>query len=128
MKLEWKQIMAAFLIGSLAGGAIGSRFQRAAFHKFWRQGPRTERMLRKFTHDLDLDAQQQDGVKTLLEKQREKIMALHREKSEQFHKVRAELRSELRRLLTPEQQMKFDKIAARWDGRRKRFEERERSK
>ena len=43
MKLEWKQIMAAFLIGSLAGGAIGSRVSKDALPQLSRQGPPAER-------------------------------------------------------------------------------------
>lgn len=119
MNLRWRQITAAFLSGCLAGGLIGARLQRSAFHKFWQQGPQTGRLLKKFTRDLGLDANQQESVKTLLEKHREKVLALHKETSAKFDQVRLEMRGEIRKLLSPEQQKKLDAIAARWDERRK---------
>ena len=122
MTRNWKHIIAALLIGVLVGAAAGSLFQRWAFHRFWERGPDPQRILKRFTRALDLDAQQQEKVRAILEKQREKVMALHRDMSARFDVIRTSMRSEIEPLLTPAQKMKFEAMIARWDARHQRLE------
>lgn len=122
MTPSWKHIVAALLIGCLVGAAAGSRYQRWAFHKFWQQGPDPQRVLKKFTKELNLDAKQREAVKAILEKHHEEVVGLHRDMSAKFDEIRTSMRSEIKPLLTPEQQKKFEAMVARWDARHKRLE------
>ena len=114
-----KYIIPAFLVGCLAGGFFGARAQKAAFHRFAQKGFNTERVISKFTRELDLDAKQQESVKGIVSKHHEKMMSLHKQRSAQFSETRLAMREEIKKLLTPEQQGKFAAMLARWDARRK---------
>ena len=121
MKLAWKQIIPALLIGALAGAAAGAWCQRFAFHNFWKHGPDPERLLAKFDRDLKLDPKQKQDLKALLEAQHAKVMALHEETAAKFDALLVDLRGRTRKLLHAEQQRKFDEMSARWDARRRRL-------
>lgn len=121
MTYNWKHIAAGFLIGCIAGGAVGARFQKAAYHKFWKRGPDPERMLKKFDRELKLDAGQKAAVKAIIAGHREKMMALHDKTSTAFHDIRQSMRAEIAKVLNPEQQKIFDEMKSRWEKRRNRF-------
>ena len=109
MKLAWKQIIPALLIGALAGAAAGAWCQRYAFRNFWQHGPNPSRLLAKLDRELTL------------EPRHAKVMALHGEMSAKFEAMLMETRGETRKLLNAGQQKKFDELSARWDAHRRRF-------
>jgi len=119
MKIDWRKYAPIFLLGLLLGAAGGSLAQRAAA-RHWKKGPHASRMLEKLGRELQLDAGQKDAAKILLESDRVKFEALHEESLARFQALRAASRAEIRKLLTPEQQAKFDVIAARHEARMKR--------
>ena len=91
MMRVWRIALPAFLAGCLAGGFVGARCQRAAFHRFWSHGPDAQRMLRRLNRTLSLDPRQQETVKTVIEKHREKMLGLHREMSAKLSAARCDL-------------------------------------
>jgi len=119
----WKQVVTAFMIGACLGVLAGSR------GRLWgsggRRGPDVDRILRKLDRELGLDAKQKEGLKAVLEKSRARIIDLRREMSSRFDEVRESMRSDIKALLTPEQRGKFEAMAARWDARRRKFQEKE---
>lgn len=119
MNLNWRQVFPAFLIGCLLGACIGVWHQRAAFHRFWREGPNTQRLLDKFGRELKLDARQREDVKAVLERKREKTKALRQEMSSKFKEIRLSMRGDIEKLLSPEQKERFQRMQARWEARRK---------
>ena len=121
MKLAWKQIIPALLIGALAGAAAGAWCQRYAFRNFWQHGPNPSRLLAKLDRELTLEPRQKEALKALLEAQHAKVMALHGEMSAKFEAMLMETRGETRKLLNAGQQKKFDELSARWDAHRRRF-------
>lgn len=125
MTYNWKHIAAGFLIGCIAGGAVGARFQKAAYHKFWKRGPNPERMLKKFDRELKLDAGQKAAVKAIITGHREKMMALHEKTSGAFQDIRLSMHGEIAKVLNPDQRKKFDEMKARWEARRRRFHQQE---
>ena len=119
MNPRWKQAAVPFLAGCLAGALAGSHFQKRAFHRFWEHGPESQRVLQKFSRELGLDPKQQEAVKAVLERHREKTMALHKESGAKFEAIRLSLRTDIEPLLNPEQRAKFEAMIVRWDARRK---------
>lgn len=119
MKIDWRRAAPIFLLGLLLGAVAGSWAQRAMMHH-WRRRPDTSRMVEKMSRELDLDAAQKDAVKTLLESGRAKLDVLHKESVAQFEAMRAATRGDIRKLLTAEQQVKFDEMTARLEARNKR--------
>lgn len=82
--------------------------------------------LEKLTRTLDLTEAQQAQIKPVIEQAKPQIEAIHREAMEKAKTVMENTHSQIRALLTPEQQAKFDKMkAAREKMREARKEMRE---
>ena len=116
MKIDWKKSGPIFLLGLLLGAAGGSMAQRAMM-RHWKNGHEPARMVEKMGRELQLDAGQKEAVKAALESTREKISVMHQETEARFEALRAATRADIRKLLTPEQQAKFDVITARHEAR-----------
>ena len=105
MNLSWRKTLAAFLIGSLLGlwgGAYLPQLLRHAHHG----KPDQDRLLNKFSKELQLDAPQREAVKDLLESYRVR-----------FDAQRTAMRQDMDKLLNAPQQKKFQEIQSRWDRR-----------
>ncbi len=112
MNLQWKQIVPALLIGCLLGLWAGFLLPKISGH--WRRnGLGTERLLNKFSKELSLDNAQRDAVKAVLESYSGKIKSFHEE-------IRASMNADIARLLSPEQQKKFEDLRTRWETRHKK--------
>lgn len=108
-----------FLLGALlAGVAIGFTADRAMEHnRHGRHGPRSP--LDRMAHDLDLNAAQRASFDSILEGRRKQMRQLFdpiRPKMDSLMALGKVMRDstheQLRRLLTPEQRVKFDKMHA----------------
>jgi len=108
-------VLVAFLLGCLVGVVSGARYQRAMLRRYWRRGPDAERAVGRLSRDLGLDDDQRAKVKTLLEKHRQQMLALREKASADLKQLRLSFRSELRPLLKPEQEKKFQELTERWD-------------
>ncbi len=120
-----------FLVGAfIAGAAIGYTADRAIRHdRPGRHGPRSS--LDRMARDLDLSAAQRASFDSILEARRKQMRQL-------FDPIRPQMDSlmaigkamgdttheQLRRILTPEQRVKFDKMHA--EAMKRGAEERER--
>ena len=121
MKLAWKQIIIAFILGGLAGTAAASIVIPRALHHAWESGRFQERLLNQFSRKLHLTPEQRERVAAILEAKRQKINALRAEVRPKFDEIRATTSGEIRALLTPEQQPKFDEMQAKRDARLKQW-------
>ena len=63
----------------------------------------------RLTRDLDLTADQRTKVEDVLTARRTSMEALQRDVRSRFEAEQRNLRDEIRKVLTPEQQEKFDK-------------------
>ncbi len=121
MKYAWRQIAVGFLLGALVGGVAGNQACVPPFHRPW-SGSREhsqEKMLAKFNARLNLTSGQQQKVAVILQQKRSRIDALRGEMHPKFEEIRNATRSEIRQLLTPEQQTKFDAMIAEREARKK---------
>ena len=115
MKPDWKSIAIAFVLGILFGVLFSARCADLGFHGPWDNNPGKfhHRLMEQFTSKLHLKADQQGKVSAILEDSRAKIGALRQEVHPKFEAIRESAKAEIRKLLTPEQQEKFDQMSAR---------------
>lgn len=106
-----------FLLGVLAGGA-GMLFYG------WRMVPpkesMQERILRRMTRNLDLNPNQVQQIRAIMEGTGSKIDALRKQHRPEFDAILTESRDRIRKLLTPEQATKFDEMVKKFEERRNR--------
>ncbi|MDX6771158.1 MAG: hypothetical protein SF051_16635 [Elusimicrobiota bacterium] len=108
-------VVAALLVGLLAGVWTGSALQRSASRKARRQGPDVERLVRKLERSLSLDAAQSAKVREALESRRGRHDALKKESHERFVALRAEVDRDIEAVLTDDQKARFARLRAEWE-------------
>jgi Spy/CpxP family protein refolding chaperone len=128
-------VLVVFCVGLAGGVLIGRRmlppppfdrgFRGPGLREFGpgpvgeagRGGPPPGRLLERLTTDLALTADQQSKIQTILTASRTRVEGLQRETFERFETERRGIRDEIRKILTPEQQEKFDKTEMENRGR-----------
>lgn len=120
MKLAWRQVLMAFVLGVAVGG-VGGRWCALEYGgKPWgRRSP--EHLLQQFSRQLRLTPEQRTQVGAILEAKRQKIDALRAETRPRFDDIRSSTGAEIRQLLTPEQQARYDKMEAEQQARKERW-------
>lgn len=108
-----------FLLGVLAGGA-------GSFFYGWRMmgppgGPaRRERILRHMTRELELNDNQVQQIRVIMEETGSKIQELRKQHRPEFDAIRTESHDRIRKVLTPQQAVKFEEMVKKFEERRKR--------
>ena len=103
-------LVAMFIVGAAAGWSFRARSARPGLH---------HRNLREavayLTKELSLSAVQQDSVRVVLERRRTEMDSLWRATRPRIDSLRATMRVEISRQLTPSQQARFHEIVAEHD-------------
>ena len=117
----WMKTCVTLLIGFLVGIAATAITLRFCAHPpHHPPGMADEdRILKHLTSKLGLTDDQKTKVKALLDTTLPKTDALHNEEDLKLHELRDSFNSQLRPLLTPDQQLKFDLMVAKWEKREK---------
>ncbi len=123
-KLAWNQIVIALVLGAGVGFVAARYCAPGLFQYHWSRGKFQQRLLDRFSSKLQLSPEQHTQVGAILEAKRQKIDALRAEIRPRFEDIRTTTSAEIRQLLTPEQQQKFDTMQAEWDARKQRFRDR----
>jgi hypothetical protein len=123
MRVDWRQIVPALLLGCLIGIWGGAWLHRAALHHMRTRVSDTQQLLDRVNAELKLDAGQQVVVKAVLESYRTQMKTLHEENIKHIEEIRASMRGDLAKLLNPEQQKRFQDLQARWDSRHKNWKD-----
>ena len=113
-----RAVALACLAGLLVGAAGGWWAGRDLFPRRWGWEQRYEKMLERFGVELKLTPEQKEQVKVLLEAKRRKMEALRTEIRPRREEIRQSTQAEIRKLLSPEQQTKFDRMEKEWQARR----------
>lgn len=109
MKLDWRQIAIAVSAGLLIGVLGG---QWAALRRFRRGPPQPPQVAERLARRFALDDAQKAKVEAIVTDRRAKMEALRAEIEPKFDKLREDSRAEIRKVLTPEQQKRFDEHEA----------------
>ena len=115
MKWNCRQAWISCAIGIVAGAVLGGAMARCHWHRFGREEGQYNRLLERFSSKLDLTAEQKTQVAAILETKRQKIKALRSEIHPKFEEIRYSTNEEIRKLLAPRQQEKFDKLRSEWE-------------
>jgi len=119
-KLAWSQLVMAFTVGACMGWAMALGWAPRMFHHHGDGAKFQQRLLDRFSSKLQLTPEQRHQVAAILEAKRQKIDALRAETRPRFEAISASMSSEIRQLLTPEQQQRFDAMEATWNAQRER--------
>ena len=104
-------LVAAFVLGALTGGAALALADRGS-DAGPKRGDRVS-FIERLDRDLALSPEQRQSIELILEQHRPRMDSLWREVAPRFETLRAEVRSELDALLTPEQQVKHQEMLKR---------------
>ena len=121
-KWMWAALGLALIVGMGLGVALDRLLlEREGYH---RHGERGARLLAKLTDELALDSEQQVALEKTIASNRERAHAFWSESRAAFDTLRQEFRQDIRVLLKPEQQKKFDEMVAREDEKRRQRHQR----
>ncbi len=114
---------AVFLLGAALGGMIGYVFAHhtalaapAQLTEAQRRAQKVERL----TQELNLTADQQKQIETILASVQAQYKAIRQTTEPQIDQARQKGREQIRAILTPEQKPKFEEFLKRIDEERKR--------
>jgi hypothetical protein len=111
-------LAAIFVLGLIVGAAGAALAGPGLFH---RRGPRRtgpDAFLRRLTRDLSLSSPQQESVRVVLQRHQPAMDSLWREMGPRVETLQQQVRSDIRRQLTPEQQTRFQEMMRRFDAMR----------
>lgn len=123
MNFDLKKQLPVFALGLVLGIAAGCVGQRAAMRHFFKRGHEPARILKTMSGELKLDETQKKAILPILEDTRAKMKSLRGEASGKGLALYASSRAEIRKLLRPEQQTKFDELLAEREERMKKRHE-----
>jgi Spy/CpxP family protein refolding chaperone len=116
---------AVFLLGAALGGVLGYIF---AHHPVWASNPpasepeqvRRAHRVEQLTRELSLTTTQSQQLDAILMQRHAETKAIRDQSDAQIEQVRQKGRNQVRGILTPEQQTKFEEFLKRMDEERKR--------
>jgi hypothetical protein len=113
----WVKITAIFIAGILLGAAATGLTIHHCFRHFGGPPPNADAILKMLSSRLNLTAEQKDKVALLIKEQVPKMEALRQKTQASFKAQRDAFHAKLKPLLDPQQQVKLEAMAAKWDHR-----------
>lgn len=117
--VAWHQVVISLLIGLVLGMGFCQWRVRQDFQPHWEKGDPRQHTMERFGRELNLSAEQQEKVAVIFESKHSEMKALQTEMRPKFEALRDATQTEIRKLLNPDQQKKFDEINARMEKHRK---------
>ncbi len=118
----WLVVMGVFALGCVTGASLDGayRLRAGGEGREMRGGRRNSgEVLAKMRRDLDLNDTQATEIKRILEQTHDEYRSLRAGVRPRYDLIRQNARTQIRSLLTPEQQKIFDAKAAERDARHK---------
>lgn len=113
----WIVLGVVFVLGCVTGVALTGLYRSRASGDRPEARERANERFEKMRRELSLNDQQTTAVRTILDETRNEYRALRTELRPRFDEPRQKARARIRALLTPEQQQKFDAMAAQQDAK-----------
>ena len=122
-KWMWTSLLLALILGLSLGFLLdrlvsGQRESRDS-------GERSGRFMSRLESELDLTSGQKEQLEAVLAGNHERADAFWKQTRAAYTELRKEFRAQIRDVLTPEQQERFDAMMARADARREQRRKRE---
>ncbi len=134
MKIAWIQILISLIIGGLLGFNYNN-FNPTKDCKNCSQkccqsdcksdchscakGDKKKCMLEKLSRKLDLTPEQKTKISVILDDKNKKMMEFKKEFEPRLKELHTAANLEIKKVLTEEQQPKFDEIQAKWEKKKK---------
>ncbi len=112
-------LVAAFLLGALAGGAAFSLAARGRGMGPGGHSANSSGYLSRLSKDLDLTPVQRDSVAAILKRYEPRMDSIWQDIRPRFDTLRGELRTNINAQLTPDQQRHYAELLERHDAERR---------
>jgi Spy/CpxP family protein refolding chaperone len=112
-----------FLLGAAVGGMAGygySRWSVSAAHAPLPEPVRRAQRVEEMTRELSLTSEQAKQLDAILMQRHTEAKAIHDQSDAQIEQIRQKGRAQIRAMLTPEQQPRFEEFLKKLDEERKR--------
>ncbi len=120
IKKYWLSFVLGAVVGAVAVAAVTHSFPWCKKGKgMQRHDPKAH--LEKMSKELDLSEAQKPEIQKILEASHLKMKELHGEAFPKFKAIHESTKKEIRSLLEPQQQSKFDKMAERFERKMDRW-------
>lgn len=123
MQTSTRKAVTLLLLAGALGGAVGSvvTARIVGHHGAGRTGPGrgSDWYVDLLRRELSLDQQQQDSVRAILRHHRREMDSISATLSVPMAAMRETIRSEIRAMLTPDQQQRYATVTARLDADRR---------
>jgi len=123
--IKWHQVAISLLLGVALGTAFGHWHAEECFRAHFKRGGMKQHILERFNKELRLSAEQKAQVAAIFDAKHPQMVALQDEMKPKFEALQSSAQTEIRKILDPGQQIKFDalntKMEARWKERQKFF-------
>lgn len=119
MKIQIHQVLISLLIGLVLGYGV-SCWQGKDFRRFPKDGDMKKFMMDKLDRELHLSAEQRTQIEAIFKEKHPQMLALHEEMRPKFEALRGATHEEVRKVLNPEQQQKFEELNKQREERRKK--------
>ena len=114
-------VLVVFLLGALLGGLANHLWGERVWGRQNPLGsPTRDQLVGDLTHELQLNTDQQQQLRVIVDDTRAKIHAAYAPADAQREELRQQGRARIRAILTPEQLPKFEAFMQRLDEQRKK--------
>lgn len=122
-KISWHQVAISIVIGFLLGAFYGQLSGRPHFPRHGDHGRMKAKMVERLGKDLNLTMDQKKKVEDIFEAKHPQMLALQAEIQPKFEALRQATDAEIRQILSPDQQKKFDEIRTKMEEKHKKHGE-----
>jgi Spy/CpxP family protein refolding chaperone len=120
-------VILLFIFGMIAGIAVTLTFEGLVIKRALANPDRGWDILsRRMSRELNLTDEQKDQIKVILENTRDELARIREQAAPQVDTVLDNSRTEIEKILTPEQQEKFDQVYSNIQAIRERYGHRHR--
>jgi hypothetical protein len=122
---KWKAIISiivVFLLGSLAGALVTHEIYQHRIESFIRGEPKRELIVRRLSHQLNLDTAQVAQLRAIVEETYAGIKSVRKQIRPQIEEILESSQNRVRAILRPDQREKYEKIIAERKKRRDKEE------
>ena len=121
----WLVLVAVFAFGCVTGAALAGVYRsRAGVRGGEDRARKSEADFERLRRELSMTDEQATRVRAVLDETRDEYRRLRAEVRPRFEEPRLKARARMRELLSPEQQQKFDALAAERDAQRREEQQR----
>lgn len=123
----WLVLVAVFAFGCVTGAALDGLYRSRAGARAGRgedERRKSEAHFERMRRELGLTDEQAARMRAVLDETRDEYRRLRAEVRPRFEEPRLKARARMRELLAPEQQQKFDALAAERDAQRREEQQR----